>query len=84
MIVRKNFFVPKFIFSGNSCINWVNFKRYNQTVDLLVDSGASICAIKRSVLDNSINKPKFYDDQFEINGIGGCLMSEGYVFLDLY
>lgn len=63
-------------------INYVSFILDNNTcIDLLLDTGASLSAIRYDTfckLNLRLNKNKI-----TINGIGGSLISLGYIYLNL-
>lgn len=65
-----------------SSINWVSFKVNNIDLDWLADTGASISAVKLEILSR-INYVNLIKNKITIDGIGGSLESEGYVFLKL-
>src|SRR5699024_1061398 len=58
----------------------VTFNVNSRNFNFLVDTGASICAIKYECLLKEIPIIK---EKLEIKGIGGQVFSEGYVFLKL-
>lgn len=63
-------------------INWVNFKINNLELELLVDTGASLSAIKYELL-LSLTNVTLHKSELSINGVGGSLKSEGFVYLTL-
>lgn len=88
MILQNiRFFVPKdkyiheniFTYSEN-CANSVSFFVNNKMLGFLVDTGASLCALKFEHLDSRI---PLHKESLEINGIGGKIVSIGYVYLQL-
>lgn len=64
-------------------INWVNFNIDNVSVEWLVDTGASISAIKYDLLSSLGKDIKIYKTNIQVNGISGSLFSLGYCYLDL-
>lgn len=57
---------------------------YNVELNLLLDSGASLCVLKYDFLiGNELLKNKLVMDRLTIKGISGNLESEGYIYLDL-
>lgn len=90
-VLLTHFFVPKGkscsnlgkqIFThSNNCSNSVTFfVENNKELKFLIDTGASLCAIKSEFLNH---EEKFYKDKLEVKGIGGILVSQGYVYLKL-
>lgn len=77
---KVSFFVANEIFTCDS-INYVKLGIGNRTLEWLVDTGASLSAIKYECLEN-INA-RIYNSKLEVNGIGGSLRSEGFVYLKL-
>lgn len=61
-------------------LSWVEFNINNKNLEFLVDTGASLCAIKLECLHSNI---PIFKNKLEIKGIGGNLISEGYVYLNL-
>lgn len=49
-------------------------------LNFLIDTGASLCAIKYECLNSS---NRIYEENLEIRGIGGYVSSVGYIFLNL-
>ena len=58
------------------CTNSVFFHVNNKKIGFLVDTGASLCAIKLKYVDLKI---PLHQERLEIKGIGGNLVSLGYV-----
>lgn len=87
MIHQKRFFVPKKEYTTSQIFTWtnkfsnsVNFSVANNKLSFLVDTGATLCAIKSEFLNPW---DKLYKEKIEIKGIGGNLLTEGYVYLNL-
>lgn len=75
-----NFFVPNQVLACDA-INWVNFNLGKLELELLIDTGASLSAIKYEILD--LTSLILHKSELSINGIGGILKSEGFVYLPL-
>lgn len=59
----------------------IKFCVNDEMLKFLLDTGASLCAIKSEILDSSIPVHK---DSLKVKGIGGNLYSKGYVYLKLH
>jgi len=66
--------------NDNSNQSWVYFDVYGNKLSFLLDSGATLCAIKITSVDFST---PIFKDKIVINGIGGKIVSQGYVTLPL-
>lgn len=77
-----SFFVVKHILACNS-INWVSFIVNNIESEWLVDTGASLSAIKLDFLRFSSLCHKIIRDELVVNGVGGSLKAIGYIYLEL-
>ena len=64
-------------------INWVNLLVNSIGTEWLVDTGASISAVKRNFLRNNALCCKIIKEELVINGVGGSLRAIGYVYLKL-
>lgn len=87
-IYATSFFVPKqcthSIFSYNNFISIKTNLRNNLELNLLVDSGASLCVLKYEKLAHNTELLKLIrKDNILIKGISGNLESEGYINLDV-
>lgn len=78
--MRTSFFVTNHILAANSnCI--VKLSCQNCSYSWLVDSGATICAVRHSHIQQ-FNLP-IVEENISINGIGGSVLAIGYVYLNL-
>lgn len=82
-----SFFVPTvnehFIFNYNVNSVVTMSVGIGSKVNVLVDSGASLCVLKYEWLINSKYMNKLHCDSITIKGVSGKLVSEGFVYLDL-
>lgn len=81
-MVKVSFFETNHILTCNS-INWVNFVINNKTFEWLLDTGASLSAVKKSFFETNSFYYKIIKDELLINGVGGKLRAIGYVYLKL-
>lgn len=82
-LAQCSFFDNKNILSGDN-VDREHLKVNGVSLDLMVDSGATICAIKQKVLTKFASNLEVHDEKLDITGIGGTLTTESYVFLELY
>lgn len=83
-----SFFVPEtessyFVLNYNNS-STVTFNINDLSIDLLVDSGASLCVLKYEWLETDPNlKNSIHLERVTIKGVTGTLESLGYIFLNL-
>ncbi|KAI5630932.1 hypothetical protein NE865_16356 [Phthorimaea operculella] len=76
----SHFFEPNYILACNS-LNKVTLNIGTQKHDWLLDSGASISAVKLESIQNFQSQIQKYN--LVVNGLGGKVLTEGFVYLTL-